>query len=93
MNIARIAGVALMAGLALFLISILAKMLIIGAVAFLIVRVIGKQIARRFYGHGPLGQGQGQGRWQSAGIISIDNPSYRVSAYQSATFDRIVPIN
>jgi len=91
MNIARIAGVALMAGLALFLISILAKMLIIGAVAFLIVRGIGKQIARRFYGHGPLGPGQG--RWQSAGIISIDNPSYRVSAYQSSTFDRIVPIN
>lgn len=89
MNIWRIAGLALMIGLGLFLLSVIVKLLIVAAVAALIFKIVGKQIARRYYGHGNV---QG-GPWAPAtSIISIDNPSYRQSAYQ-ASYERIISIN
>lgn len=87
MNIFRIGGVVLMVGLALFLISMLAKLLIVGGIVLIALRVIGKQIARRFNGYGP--QGLSQGGWASANIISIDNPGYRTPMYQPQ-YDRAV---
>lgn len=85
MNSWRIAGVALMVGLALFLLSVVVKLLLIAAVTAIIINVVGKQIARRYYG--PLNRGQ----WPATRLISIDNPTGVVaSAHQ---FGRIIPIN
>jgi membrane protein implicated in regulation of membrane protease activity len=70
MNIWRIAGVALIAGLALFLLSVVVKLLLIAAVAALVFNVIGRQIARRYYG-------SSNRQPQSVmGIVSIDNPAF-----------------
>ena len=86
MRIWRVAGVVLAAGLALFLLSLLVKMLLIGAALFLLVRVVGARlIGRRF---GPLGPGN----WASGNIISIDNPTYR-SPMNQGGFGRIIPIS
>jgi len=86
MNIWRIAGLALMVGLGLFLLSVVVKLLIVAAVAALIFKVVGKQIARQYYG--PLNRGQ----WPSNGIISIDNPAYR-SPMNRPDYDRIISIS
>lgn len=86
MNIWRIAGMALVAGLALFLISILFKLLLIAGVTVVLIRVVGRQLAGRFFGR--MGRVVGT----SADIISIDNPTYH-SAAGWAGFDRIVPIS
>ena len=81
----RVAGVALAVGLALFLLTLILKVLLIGAGLFLLARVVGPRLmARRF---GPLGQGN----WQSSNIISIDNPTYR-SGVARPNFDRVIPI-
>jgi hypothetical protein len=85
MRIWRVAGVVLAAGLVLFLLSLLVKMLLIGAAIFLLVRVVGARLMGRSFG--PLGQGN----WSSATIISIDNPTYR-SPVNQAGFGRIIPI-
>lgn len=80
MNILRIAGVALVVGLALFLMAVVVKLLLIIAVTALIIKVVGKQIARRYYGS------LGREHHFSTSIISIDNPT-------GAAFGRIIPIN
>lgn len=86
MNIWRIAGIALMAGLALFLISILLKLLLVALAAALVIRVVGGRLMHRFGGHR-----QRMG-WSSSNIISIDNPTYR-SPMNQAAFERIIPIS
>ena len=86
MNIWRIAGVALVAGLALFLVSLLVKLVLITGVAFLLVRVVGGWLASRTSGY------LGRGSWPEVGIISIDNPAFR-SLINRAGFERIVPIS
>jgi hypothetical protein len=92
MNIFRIGGVIFLAGLALFLISMLAKLLIVAGLAFLALRVIGRQIARRFAHYGPPSVGQPYG--PSTSIIAIDNPAgYRTPAYGQAPFGRVISIN
>lgn len=86
MNIWRIAGVALVAGLALFLISILFKLLLIAGVTVVLIRVVGRQLAGRLFGQ------MGRVGGTSTDIISIDNPTYRSPA-SWAGFDRVVPIS
>jgi hypothetical protein len=86
MNIWRIAGVALMAGLALFLVTILLKLVLIASVGFLLIRVVGGRLMGRAFG------GLRQGGWQSTEIISIDNPAYR-SPMSQRGFSRVIPIN
>lgn len=86
MNIWRVAGVALMVGLALFLISILFKLMLVAFVTVLLVRVVGRQLAGRFY----YRMGREGGR--EIDIISIDNPTYR-SAANWGGFERVVPIS
>lgn len=81
----RVAGVALAVGLALFLLTLILKVLLVGAGLFLLARVVGPRLAGRSFG--PLGRGG----WQSSDIISIDNPAYR-SGVNRADFDRIIPI-
>ncbi len=85
MNIARIAGIALMAGLALFLISVLAKVLIVGGLVLFGLRAIGRQIARRFYGYGPMGTRPGQ--WGTSHPISIDSLGGHGLAYGHAAYN------
>jgi hypothetical protein len=106
MNIARIAGIALMAGLALFLISVLAKVLIVGGLVLFGLRAIGRQIGRRLYGYGPMGMGPGH--WGNSYPISIDSlgghglaygntayrPTYvRANQFGQAMNEGIIPIN
>ena len=86
MNIWRIAGIALVAGLALFLISILFKLLLMAVVTVVLIRVVGRQLAGRFFGR------MGRVGGTSADIIAIDNPAYRSPA-SWAGFDRVVPIS
>ena len=86
MNIWRVGGVALMAGLALFLVSLLLKFLLIGLATLVLVRVIGRQIANRSFG------AIGRGRWASADVISIDNPAYR-SGGSHLNYGRIIPVS
>ena len=86
MNIWRIAGIALVAGLALFLLTILIKLLLVAAVTFLLVRVVGQQLARRAFGP------PGRGNWQSAEIISIDQPTFQ-SPMHRPRFDRVISIS
>ncbi|MFD2574214.1 hypothetical protein ACFSUS_26500 [Spirosoma soli] len=87
MNIWRITGVALLAGLALFLVTILLKLLLIAAVVAVILRVVGGRLAGRMFG--PMGRGRFA---HSNNIISIDNPSYRYPMNR-AGFERVIPIN
>lgn len=86
MNIWRVAGVALMAGLALFLVFTLLKLLLVAAVAFLAVRVVGGRLMGRSFGQ------LGRGGWRSTDIISIDNPAYRFPANRGG-FSRVIPIS
>lgn len=85
MNIWRVAGVALVAALALFLVVTLLKLLLVASVAFLGVRVVGGRLAGRAFGQ------MGRGGWRSTDIISIDNPAYRSPVRGSV--DRIIPIS
>lgn len=90
MNAYRVAGIALMAGLALFLLSVLVKLLLIAGVTILLARIAGGYVMRRAYGQ------LNRGGWQSAGIVSIDNPAYRSPRYR-AGYDRrsdalVIPI-
>ncbi|MFD2934286.1 hypothetical protein [Spirosoma flavum] len=82
----RVAGLALVVGLALFLLTLVVKILLVGLGLFLIVRVAGARLAGRSFGQ------LGRGNWQSSDIISIDNPTYR-SRVNSGSFDRIIPIS
>ncbi len=72
MNLYRVAGLALMAGLALFLLSVLVKLLLVAGATILLARFVGGYIMRRAYGQ------LNQGGWRSTPIISIDNPAYRL---------------
>ncbi|UFH52433.1 hypothetical protein [Spirosoma sp. KNUC1025] len=81
----RVAGVALVAGLALFLITLIVKVLLVGAGLFLLARVVGARLLGRPFG--PLGRGG----WQSSEIISIDNPTYRTPMSQ-VSYERVIPI-
>ncbi|GAB4036556.1 hypothetical protein [Spirosoma gilvum] len=81
----RIAGVALAVGLALFLLTLILKVLLVGAGFFLLARFVGPRLIGRQYG--PLGRGN----WQSAHIISIDDPAYR-SNVAYPTYSRVIPI-
>lgn len=74
-----------MAGLALFLVSLLLKFLLVALAAFVLVRVVGRQLANRAFGSLERQQ------WPSSTPISIDNPAYR-SGQQRADFARIIPI-
>ncbi|MBN8825599.1 MULTISPECIES: hypothetical protein [unclassified Spirosoma] len=81
----RIAGVALAVGLALFLLTLILKVLLVGAGLFLVARFVGPRLAGRAFG--PLERG----RWQSANVISIDDPAYRSRAIYP-TYSRVIPI-
>lgn len=85
MNKYRIAGAVLTAGLALFLLTVLIKLLLVAAAIFLLVRVVGGRLLGRSFGS--LSQG---GRW-STRIISIDNPTHRAPAYRTG-FERVVSV-
>ncbi len=87
MNIWRITGVALVAGLALFLVFTLIKLLLVAAVAALLLRVVGGRLASRMFG-----ASRGGRFGQTAHIVSIDNPSHRFPMNQ-ANFERVIPIN
>lgn len=76
-----------MAGLALFLISLLLKLLLISLATVLLVKVVAGRLAGRFYG--PMGR---MGWPSTDNIISIDNPTYR-SAMNRAGFERVVSIS
>lgn len=82
----RVAGVALAVGVALFLLTLILKVLFVGAGLFLLARVVGPRLAGRSFG--PLGRGN----WQSSDIISIDNPSYR-SYRNGGGFNRTIAIS
>jgi hypothetical protein len=86
MHIWRIAGLALAAGLALFLVTLLLKLVLVAAVAFMLIRIIGWQLARRFSGN------LGRGRWQPNHAIAIDNPTYRTPMSMKG-YTRVVPIS
>jgi hypothetical protein len=85
MNMYRIAGLALVAGLALFLLSILIKLLLVAFAAVLVVRVVGGFLMSRMVGS------LGRSGWQSTQVISIDNPAYRVPMHR-VSVDRVIPI-
>lgn len=85
MKIWRIAGIALVAGLVLFLLTVLLKLLFVALTAALLIRVVGGQLMRRF--SGPM---QPE-RISANHIISIDNPSYRSPMW--ATTERVISIN
>jgi len=82
----RVAGLALVVGLALFLLTLIVKILLVGAGLFLIVRVAGARLAGHSFGQ------LGRGGWQQSNIISIDNPSYRSGASRGS-YDRVIPIS
>lgn len=82
----RIAGVAVVAGLALFLLSLVLKFLLIGMTLFLLVRVVGPRLMGRAFGQ------MERGGWQRADIISIDNPGY-YAGRSSGRFDRVIAIS
>lgn len=85
MKIWRIAGIVLMAGLVLFLVTVLLKLLFVALAAALLIRVVGGRLMRRFAG--PMAQN----RWQADHIISIDNPTYRSPMWANA--ERVIAIN
>lgn len=82
----RVAAVALAVGLALFLLTLVLKILLVGAGLFLLARVVGPRLMGR-RGFGQLGRGD----WQSSDIISIDNPAFR-SSISRGNAGRIIPI-
>lgn len=83
----RIAGVALVAGLVLFLVSLLVKVLLVALGVALVVRVVGARLmSGRAFGRFE------RGGWQSSPIISIDNPAYR-SPMSIGRAERVIPIN
>ncbi|GAB3012548.1 hypothetical protein [Spirosoma pulveris] len=83
----RIAGLALAAGLVLFLVSLLLKVLLVALGIALLARIVGSRLA----GGRAFGRVR-DGGWQSSTIISIDNPAYRAPVNQ-ASYARIIPIN
>ncbi|MCX6216285.1 hypothetical protein [Spirosoma sp.] len=83
----RIAGLALAAGLVLFLVSLLLKVLLVALGIALLGRVVGSRLA----GGRAFGRVK-HGGWQSSNIISIDNPAYRMPINQ-ASYARVIPIN
>lgn len=85
MNMYRVAGIAFTAALALFLVSVLVKLLLVAGATALVVGVVGRRLMGRSFGR------LNRGRWQSAEPISIDNPAYR-SPMNRASYDRIIPI-
>lgn len=86
MNIWRVTGIVLMAGIALFLVSLLLKFMLIVLATGLLVRVIGGQLVRHFSGSA------GRVDWPGNRLISIDNPIYR-SPMNRAGFDRTISIS
>lgn len=85
MNIWRVGGLVVMAGIALFLVTLLLKLLVVGLAAGLLIRVVAGQLASRYGGR------LGRGNWSSAGSIAIDDPTYR-SPMNRSRGERIVPI-
>lgn len=83
----RIAGLALAAGLVLFLVSLLVKVLLVALGVAIVVRVVGA----RLMGGRTFGRFD-RNDWQSAQIISIDNPTHH-SPMSSGRFERVIPIN
>jgi hypothetical protein len=81
----RIAGVAVVAGLALFLLSLVVKFLLIGMGLVLLVRVVGPRLMGRAFGR------MERGGWQQANIIAIDNPAYHAGR-SAGPFDRVIAI-
>ncbi|WP_020606256.1 hypothetical protein [Spirosoma spitsbergense] len=81
----RIAGVAVVAGLALFLLSLVVKFLLVGMGLVLLVRVVGPRLMGRAFGR------MERGGWQQANIIAIDNPAYH-SGRSTGHFDRVIAI-
>jgi hypothetical protein len=81
----RIAGVAVVVGLALFLLALVVKFLLIGTGLFLLVRVVGPRLMDRAFGR------MERGDWQRADIISIDNPGYQAGK-STGRFDRVIAI-
>lgn len=81
----RVAAVALAVSLALFLLTLILKVLLVGAGLFLLARVVGPRLMSRRFGQ------LGRGGWQSSDIISIDNPAYR-SGGSRGNVGRIIPI-
>lgn len=84
--IVRVLGVAVVAGLALFLLSLVVKFLLVAAGLFLLVRVVGPRLMGRAFGR------MERGGWHQSDIISIDNPDYR-SAYTAGRFDRVISVS
>jgi len=82
----RVAGLALAAGLVLFLLTLIVKVLLVGAGLFLLARVARARFAGRDFGQ------LGHGGWQSSNIISIDDPTYR-SAMSRGNYDRVISIS
>jgi flagellar biosynthesis protein FlhB len=87
MNIWRITGVAVMAGLALFLVFTLLKLLLVALVAALLLRVIGGRLMSRMAGLSERGR-----VGQSTDIIAIDNPAYQFPMNRTG-FGRVIPIS
>ena len=83
----RVAGLTLAAGLVLFLVSLLVKVLLVALGVAVVVRVVGT----RLMGGRAFGRFD-RNDWQSAQIISIDNPTYR-SPMRTGSFERVIPIN
>lgn len=82
----RVAGVALAAGLAFFLLTLILKVLLVGSVLFLMARIARRSLMGRNFG--PIGRGN----WHAYEVISIDNPAYRPS-YERQERDRVIPVN
>jgi hypothetical protein len=85
MNMWRIGGLVLVAGLALFLLTVLIKLLIVAVTVGLLVRVVGFRLASRLFGQ------IGRGGWQQSQVIAIDSPVYRTPVRQMA-YDRVISI-
>ncbi len=85
MNMWRIGGLVLVAGLALFLITVLLKLLLVAVAVGLLVRVVGVRLTSRLFG--PIGRGS----LQESPVIAIDNPSYRTPV-QRMSYDRVIQI-
>lgn len=86
MKIWRVAAIALMAGLALFLITLLVKLVVVALATFLVIRVVGGRLAGRFMAE------RGRMGGFSTDIISIDNPAYRMPGNR-VRFERIIPVS
>lgn len=81
----RIGGLVLVAGLALFLLTVLLKLLLVAVAVGLLVRVVGARLASRLFGQ------VGRGGWQMNQPISIDSPAYRMPM-QHRAYDRVIQI-